>query len=172
MNVPTVAVSALQRRIDDATDRAIAERRIVGTVILVAERGEVVYRRAAGLTDREAGLPMRLDAIFRLASYRQEADRARTEKQAKATCNNPYKIGAGTNGGVLMHLADQAQETELYLKTASDGRVFLGPKGPAGVDSVTSPVALCPPVSGFGETEMRLTTASPGCPAGRSYSIT
>ena len=68
-----------------------------------------------------------------LASYRQDADRERTEKQAKASCNNPYKIGAGSNGGVLMHLADQKQETEIYLKTASDGRVFLGPRGPAGV---------------------------------------
>src|SRR5262245_40859879 len=68
-----------------------------------------------------------------LGSYRQEADRERTEKQAKASCNNPYKIGAGSNGGVLMHLADQKEESEIYLKTASDGRVFLGPKGPAGV---------------------------------------
>jgi hypothetical protein len=67
-----------------------------------------------------------------LGSYRQDADRARTEKQAIATCNNPYKIGSGQNGGVIMHLADQAQPSELYLKTASDGRVFLGPKGPAG----------------------------------------
>jgi hypothetical protein len=32
----------------------------------------------------------------------------------------------------VVHLADQAQPSELYLKTASDGRVFLGPKGPAG----------------------------------------
>ena len=68
-----------------------------------------------------------------LGSYRADADRDRTEKQAKATCNNPYKIGAGSNGGVLMHLADQTQVSELYIKTAGDGRVFLGPKGPAGV---------------------------------------
>src|SRR4051794_41108167 len=68
MNVPASTGSALQRRIDATTDRAIAEGRMVGTVTLVAERGEVVYRRAAGSIDREAGLPMRLDAIFRLAS--------------------------------------------------------------------------------------------------------
>jgi hypothetical protein len=69
-----------------------------------------------------------------LGSYRADADRDRTEKQAKATCNNPYKIGAGSNGGVLMHLADQTQVSELYIKTATDGRVFLGTKGPAGVN--------------------------------------
>jgi hypothetical protein len=68
-----------------------------------------------------------------LGSYRADADRDRTEKQAKAACNNPYKIGAGSSGGVLMHLADQTQVSELYVKTASDGRVFLGTKGPAGV---------------------------------------
>jgi len=90
---------------------------------------------AVVVTPAVAVTPADLVGNWGLASYRQEADRARTEKQAKATCNNPYKIGAGTNGGVLMHLADQAQETELYLKTASDGRVFLGPKGPAGVGS-------------------------------------
>ena len=65
MNVP---ISAMRQRIDGATDRAIAEGRIVGAVTLVAEHGEVVYRRAAGHFDREAGLPMREDAIFRLAS--------------------------------------------------------------------------------------------------------
>lgn len=56
------------KRIDAAIDRAIAERRIVGGVFLVAENGKTAYRRAAGLFDREAGTPMRADAIFRLAS--------------------------------------------------------------------------------------------------------
>ncbi len=55
-------------RLDAAIDKAISDRRIVGTVVLVARDGQVVYRRAAGLTDREAGTPMREDAIFRLAS--------------------------------------------------------------------------------------------------------
>src|SRR5260221_8406851 len=67
MNMPASAVSALQRRVDSTTDRAIAERRIVGSVILVAEDGEVVYRRAAGHFDREAGTPIRPDAVFRVA---------------------------------------------------------------------------------------------------------
>lgn len=68
-----------------------------------------------------------------LASFRDDKDKARTVQQARAACNNPYKIEAGPNGGVLMHLADQAQVTELFIKVASDGRVFLGPRGPAGV---------------------------------------
>jgi hypothetical protein len=68
-----------------------------------------------------------------LASYRSDADRTRTEAEAKAACSNPYQIGAGSKGGVIMHLADQATPQEIFLKTAPDGRVFLGPRGPAGV---------------------------------------
>ena len=36
--------------------------------MLVARHGELIYRRAAGLADRELGRPMTGDAIFRLAS--------------------------------------------------------------------------------------------------------
>lgn len=54
--------------IDAAIDRALSESRIVGAVVLVAQDGELVYRRAAGFADREAGRPMRLDTPFRFAS--------------------------------------------------------------------------------------------------------
>jgi CubicO group peptidase (beta-lactamase class C family) len=54
--------------VDRAIDRALEDRRIVGTVVLVARRGEVVYRRAAGFADREAGRSMQEDDIFLLAS--------------------------------------------------------------------------------------------------------
>lgn len=60
--------TAMTERLDAAVATAIAERRIVGTVVLVAYRGQVVYRRAAGLADREAGAAMTENAIFRLAS--------------------------------------------------------------------------------------------------------
>ncbi|WP_029009644.1 serine hydrolase domain-containing protein [Azospirillum halopraeferens] len=62
------ADSGLDARLDAVIDRAIAENRIVGTVVLVARDGRVVYRRAAGLADREAGRPMAEDAVFPLAS--------------------------------------------------------------------------------------------------------
>ncbi|KVN10940.1 MULTISPECIES: serine hydrolase domain-containing protein [unclassified Burkholderia] len=60
--------SALGERVDAAIDAALAERRVVGAVVLVARRGELAYRRAAGLADREAGAPMREDTLFRFAS--------------------------------------------------------------------------------------------------------
>ena len=62
------AVKSTTPAIDSAIDRALAENRIVGAVALVAQDGEIVYRRAAGLAERERGLPMREQAVFRLAS--------------------------------------------------------------------------------------------------------
>ena len=67
-----------------------------------------------------------------LASYQNPADRARTELQAKAQCKQPYVIGAGTSGGVVMHLADQATPEELRLKGSAGGKNFIGPAGPSG----------------------------------------
>lgn len=54
--------------LDAAIDAALAERRIVGAVVLVSHRGRELFRRAAGWADRERGVAMRDDALFRLAS--------------------------------------------------------------------------------------------------------
>ncbi|VWB42433.1 serine hydrolase [Burkholderia aenigmatica] len=59
---------ALRDRLDDALDRALADACMVGAVVLVAQDGELRYARAVGLADREAGTPMREDALFRLSS--------------------------------------------------------------------------------------------------------
>jgi len=62
-----------------------------------------------------------------LAAYRDEKDIARSESEARSACGNPYEIGRGSSGGVVMHLADQAQPTELAVKGAAGGRNFIGP---------------------------------------------
>ena len=67
-----------------------------------------------------------------LAAYHNPADRVRTEKQAQATCKQPYVIGAGTSGGVVMHLADQATPQELRIKGSQSGKNYIGPAGPPG----------------------------------------
>jgi hypothetical protein len=67
-----------------------------------------------------------------LASFQNPNDRARTEAAAKAQCKQPYVIGAGTSGGVIMHLADQATPQELRLKGSQTGKNYIGPPGPAG----------------------------------------
>src|SRR5512132_4634073 len=68
MESPMDARVSTTPAIDAAIERALAENRIVGAVVLVAQDGEIVYRRAAGLADRERGTPMREQAVFRLAS--------------------------------------------------------------------------------------------------------
>ncbi|RWR31898.1 class A beta-lactamase-related serine hydrolase [Sinirhodobacter populi] len=55
-------------RIDAAIDKALAEKHIVGAVVLVAHDSEIIHRRSAGYSDRETRTPMNEDAIFRLAS--------------------------------------------------------------------------------------------------------
>jgi hypothetical protein len=66
-----------------------------------------------------------------LASFQDPKDRARTENAAKGQCKQPYVIGAGTHGGVVMHLADQATPQELDLKGSPSGKNYIGPTGPA-----------------------------------------
>lgn len=58
----------LRARLDRAIERALEERRIVGTVVLVAEGGDIVYGRAVGFADREAGRSMHEHGIFLLSS--------------------------------------------------------------------------------------------------------
>ncbi|SMQ63728.1 CubicO group peptidase, beta-lactamase class C family [Devosia lucknowensis] len=55
-------------RIDAVMDAAIANETIVGAELAVARHGDIVYRRSAGWYDREAGVPMIDNAIYRLAS--------------------------------------------------------------------------------------------------------
>ncbi|WP_024514136.1 hypothetical protein [Bradyrhizobium sp. Tv2a-2] len=69
-----------------------------------------------------------------LAAFNNPADRARTEKMALAQCKQPYTIGAGSTGGVIMHLADQATPQELRLKGSRSGKNYIGPDGPPGGD--------------------------------------
>jgi hypothetical protein len=67
-----------------------------------------------------------------LASYQNPNDRPRTEAAARAQCKQPYVIGAGSSGGVVMHLADQATPQELRLKGSAGGKNYIGPPGPSG----------------------------------------
>jgi len=66
-----------------------------------------------------------------VGSFTNPADRARTEVAARGQCNNPYVIGAGSSGGVIMHLADQATPQELRLKGSPSGKNYIGPPGAA-----------------------------------------
>jgi len=85
--------------------------------------------------EREMPASIRADEIvgrWGLASYQNPNDRARTENAARGQCKQPYVIGAGTSGGVIMHLADEATPQELRLKGSPSGKNYIGPAGPAG----------------------------------------
>jgi hypothetical protein len=66
-------------------------------------------------------------------SYHRDQDRVRTETAARGQCRQPYVIARGPNGGVMMHLADQRQPSELRLKGSSSGKNYIGPTGEAGM---------------------------------------
>lgn len=60
--------TSLANAIDIAIDGALAKGRIAGSVVLVAEDGKIIYERAAGHADREAGRQMQTNTPFRFAS--------------------------------------------------------------------------------------------------------
>ena len=76
--------------------------------------------------------PQDLVGRYGLAAFHKPEDRERTEAAAANQCRQPYVITLGPTGGVMMHLADQAQPEELRLKGAPGNRNFIGPDGEAG----------------------------------------
>ena len=66
------------------------------------------------------------------AAYHKPEDRARTEANARGQCKQPFVIGQGASGGVMMYLADSPQLQELRLKGSPSGKNYIGPPGPAG----------------------------------------
>src|SRR6266852_2668831 len=63
------------------------------------------------------------------AAYHKPEDRARTEANARGQCKQPFVIGQGPTGGVMMYLADSAQLQELRLKGSQSGKDYVGPPG-------------------------------------------
>jgi CubicO group peptidase (beta-lactamase class C family) len=57
------------QRISCEAENQIKKGNLVGMVSLVARRGKIVYLEAAGHQNREKGVPMKTDTIFRIASF-------------------------------------------------------------------------------------------------------
>jgi CubicO group peptidase (beta-lactamase class C family) len=55
-------------RIKNVMDRYVADKRLVGGMILVARRGKIAYFESFGNMDLESGKPMPKDAIYRIFS--------------------------------------------------------------------------------------------------------
>lgn len=67
MNIPASNTPS-RPAITDAVQTAINQQRLVGAVVLVAHRGELVHVQASGLADREQQRAIDVDTLFRLAS--------------------------------------------------------------------------------------------------------
>ena len=76
--------------------------------------------------------PQDIVGRYGLAAYHNAEDRERTEAAARNQCRQPYVITLGPTGGVMMHLADQAQPEELRLKGAPGNKTYIGPEGEPG----------------------------------------
>jgi CubicO group peptidase (beta-lactamase class C family) len=66
--MPAAADPVLGKRLDAVIDKVLAEQQTVGMVVMIARDGKLVYERAAGFADREAGVAMREDTQLRFAS--------------------------------------------------------------------------------------------------------
>ena len=65
----TVGMSAERlAKIDAMLQKSVADENVPGLVALIARKGQIVYHKAYGMADTEAGKSMKKDAIFRIAS--------------------------------------------------------------------------------------------------------
>jgi hypothetical protein len=76
--------------------------------------------------------PQEIAGRWGLAAFHKPEDRARTEAAARNGCRQPYVIGLGSAGGVVMHMPDTAQPQELRVKGAPGNKTFIGPEGEPG----------------------------------------
>ncbi|MFZ5693762.1 MAG: hypothetical protein ACOY5F_21215 [Pseudomonadota bacterium] len=77
--------------------------------------------------------PQEITGRWGLAAFHNPQDLKRTEAAARNGCRQPYNIGMGPTGGVIMHMPDKAQPEELRLKGAPGNKTYIGPAGePAG----------------------------------------
>jgi len=98
---------SVEAGIDAVVGEALGRQAIVGSVIIVAKGGEPIYRKAAGWFDREERVPMREDAIFRLASFTKPlvaamalalVEQGRLSLEAPVTAYLPHFTPPGPDG--------------------------------------------------------------------------
>jgi hypothetical protein len=77
--------------------------------------------------------PQEITGRWGLAAFHNQSDLKRTEVAARNGCKQPYNIGMGPTGGVIMHMPDKTQPEELRMKGAPGNKTYIGPPGePAG----------------------------------------
>ena len=82
---------------------------------------------APAVAARPSIAPSDIIGRWGLASYHREDDRARTEAAARNQCKQPYAIGSGGAGGVMMLNHDNPNIMEHQIKASADGKTYVGP---------------------------------------------
>ncbi|TCP64300.1 serine hydrolase domain-containing protein [Sphingomonas sp. PP-CE-1G-424] len=98
----------LASAVDVAIEAALAEGRISGCVVLVAEDGKLVYERAAGHADRETGRQMQIETPFRFASVTKALTTMATLKLIEAGRLSPEDRVTKYLPGFTPRLADSS----------------------------------------------------------------
>lgn len=100
-------------RVDDILNAQVNDAKIAGAVLQVTHEGKIVKSIAVGMQDREAGIPMRTDSIFRIAS------------QTKALVSTAVLIlqerGSLTIGEPVGKYLPEYMQTTVAVATESDG---------------------------------------------------
>lgn len=104
-------------RIDAVIQAEIAAGRIPGAVGLIAKDGEIVYHRAFGMADIDAGKPMQNDSIFRIASMSKAITSVGVMmlyEQGRFQLNDPVSkyLPGFTNPRVVVSVDDSGTVTE------------------------------------------------------------
>jgi CubicO group peptidase (beta-lactamase class C family) len=68
MVLPFAANAQQPPSLDDAMRRAIERKDVAGVVVMAADRKQILYQGAYGVADPVEARPLRLDALFRIAS--------------------------------------------------------------------------------------------------------
>ncbi|MDC6119007.1 serine hydrolase domain-containing protein [Serratia rubidaea] len=122
------------QRLQQVNQRAVAQGRIVGSVVLVAQHGKTIAALACGEADRERRRPMRRNALFRLASVSKPfitLAALRMVEQGKLTLDDAVSrwlpwfspaLGNGETPVILIrHLLTHTAGLDYRFKQPADG---------------------------------------------------
>jgi CubicO group peptidase (beta-lactamase class C family) len=103
-------------RVDRVIERAIGHGEVHGAVALVARNGRVVYQKAFGHADREAGRPMTTGTIFRIASM--------TKALTTVAAMQLYEQGHFQLNDPLARYLPEFGDMQVIAAVADDGAVL------------------------------------------------
>jgi len=106
-------------RIGKAVQKNIDDKRIAGAVTLVMRRGQVVWFKAQGMQDREAGKPMKTDTIFRICSM--------SKPITTAAVMILYEEGHFLLGDPVSMYLPEFKDMKVLVKPAGGGKPYTIP---------------------------------------------